>query len=153
MILQGQCLPTMQSVTLPLELKAVPLLSLHSTTVPLSEVFAVEITVELNKPWFDPNSVMSWNVNGPHEVVKIGGLWSIVSEQSIGLLNIQRVIPVARLSWLHTNESWTPGHAVSTPPLWTGVVVNKVWTAKDFWRVQNPKNVIICMYVCVGNTP
>lgn len=49
-ILQGQCLPTMQSVTLPLELKAVPLLSLHSTTVPLSEVFAVEITVELNKP-------------------------------------------------------------------------------------------------------
>lgn len=88
----------MQMKTLPIWLYTSPELSLHSATVPLIEALdAVATAVELNKS-LDPIVVILLNEKGPQGRVKTGGLWSIVSEQSMGRLNTHRVTPLASLS-------------------------------------------------------
>ena len=68
---------------------------------------------------------MLTNANDPQGRVKIGGLWSMVSEQSIGELNSHRVMPLASLSWLQAIVMMRPTHVVSTP----------LASAGEYWKV------------------
>ena len=98
--------------------------------MPLIEELATATADELKKG-LDPITVTLANANGPQGRVKIGGLWSMVSEQSIGELNNHRVMPLASLSWLQTMVMVRPTHVVSTP----------LASAGEYWKVLtvNPR--------------
>ena len=110
----------MQIVVMPIWLYSSPELSRHSTVVPLTEELATAVADELKKE-LAPISLMFVKENGPHGRVKIGGLWSIVCEQSIGGLKSHLVMPLASLSWLHAIVILRPTHAVRTPLASDGV--------------------------------
>ena len=129
-------LPMMQRDARPIVLNTVPLLSLHSMIVPLIVEDTFAMAVELSKP-FEPISVTLWNWKGPHESVKMGGLWSIVSAQLTGSLNIHRVIPLARLSWLQLMVTELSVQVVMTPSIVDGIdlksliaLLHRIWVQR-----------------------
>ena len=93
----GHHLPVTHNVILPITFGEIPVLSLHSTTAPLMAELTVATAVEFNKLPSIITDTLS-NVKGPHELVMMGGLWSMTASlQSSGALKDHLVTPVNKL--------------------------------------------------------